>query len=196
MSLDTHVWAPLLVGNRAHLDFMNTGYRRHLGEDPLATWDDVLTLCRMIGMLDPGSGPAGTDTDLAAARHLRDALEAITVAHVAGDQLPAQAVAHLNAVGDAAPQRTHLAVEEANRLAARPLSPATAAEVLARIAHDAIASFANDARARFRRCANIDCPLYFYDVSKGGKRRWCRMDTCGNRAKAASHAQRHRPAPR
>lgn len=38
-----------------------------------------------------------------------------------------------------------------------------------------------------RRCANPACVLLFLDLSKSGRRRWCDMATCGNRAKAARH---------
>jgi predicted RNA-binding Zn ribbon-like protein len=47
---------------------------------------------------------------------------------------------------------------------------------------------------RIRKCANPECPLRFYDVSKAGARRWCSMATCGNRAKYRSHyARQHQP---
>jgi len=47
---------------------------------------------------------------------------------------------------------------------------------------------------RVRRCANPACVLLFHDVSKAGRRRWCDMATCGNRAKAAAHLARSRSA--
>lgn len=47
---------------------------------------------------------------------------------------------------------------------------------------------------RVRACANGDCVLHFYDVSKNGARRWCSMAGCGNRAKAQRHYARHRTA--
>src|SRR5260370_23426291 len=37
-----------------------------------------------------------------------------------------------------------------------------------------------------RKCEGLNCPLWFYDVSKGHARRWCSMAVCGNRAKAAA----------
>ncbi|HET8616981.1 MAG TPA: CGNR zinc finger domain-containing protein [Actinomycetales bacterium] len=40
-----------------------------------------------------------------------------------------------------------------------------------------------------RRCASHDCILYFYDPT--GRRRWCSMSGCGNRAKARRHHARH-----
>ncbi|MEU7800845.1 CGNR zinc finger domain-containing protein [Micromonospora arborensis] len=48
---------------------------------------------------------------------------------------------------------------------------------------------------RIRRCGNPACVLYFYDTSRNSARRWCSMDGCGGRAKAARHYQRHRPTP-
>jgi predicted RNA-binding Zn ribbon-like protein len=38
---------------------------------------------------------------------------------------------------------------------------------------------------RIRGCANEACVLWFLDVSRNGGRRWCSMETCGNRTKAA-----------
>ena len=43
---------------------------------------------------------------------------------------------------------------------------------------------------RVRRCASEECARWFVDTSKGGRRRWCSMATCGNRAKAAKHRAR------
>ncbi|GAA2660242.1 CGNR zinc finger domain-containing protein [Streptomyces aculeolatus] len=45
---------------------------------------------------------------------------------------------------------------------------------------------------RVRGCANPECVLWFYDTSKNGRRRWCSMEGCGNRAKAARFQERHR----
>ncbi|MGH9230074.1 MAG: CGNR zinc finger domain-containing protein [Acidimicrobiales bacterium] len=45
---------------------------------------------------------------------------------------------------------------------------------------------------RIRRCAGPTCVLLFLDVSKGGRRRWCDMAVCGNRAKVAAHHARAR----
>jgi predicted RNA-binding Zn ribbon-like protein len=43
---------------------------------------------------------------------------------------------------------------------------------------------------RIRRCANDKCQWVFVDRSKGGTRRWCDMNSCGNRAKAHRHYAR------
>jgi predicted RNA-binding Zn ribbon-like protein len=40
---------------------------------------------------------------------------------------------------------------------------------------------------RLRQCAGPNCAWLFIDSSKGGRRRWCDMATCGNDAKARRH---------
>ncbi len=43
---------------------------------------------------------------------------------------------------------------------------------------------------RIRSCEHGPCTLWFVDTSKAGRRRWCSMETCGNRAKARRHYAR------
>ena len=45
---------------------------------------------------------------------------------------------------------------------------------------------------KVRRCANPECGWLFLDDSRAGKRRWCSMSACGNRAKARRHYHRSR----
>ncbi len=45
---------------------------------------------------------------------------------------------------------------------------------------------------RIRKCEHDECILHFLDTSKSGKRRWCSMETCGNRQKAAEFYARKR----
>jgi predicted RNA-binding Zn ribbon-like protein len=45
---------------------------------------------------------------------------------------------------------------------------------------------------RVRRCANPECGWLFLDDSRAGKRRWCSMSACGNRAKARRHYHKSR----
>ncbi|WP_167568813.1 CGNR zinc finger domain-containing protein [Brevibacillus migulae] len=45
---------------------------------------------------------------------------------------------------------------------------------------------------RIRKCEHDECILHFLDTSKAGKRRWCSMETCGNRQKAAEFYARRK----
>lgn len=46
--------------------------------------------------------------------------------------------------------------------------------------------------SKVRVCAAEDCSWLFLDTSKNRSRRWCDMNTCGNRAKARKHYERKR----
>lgn len=43
---------------------------------------------------------------------------------------------------------------------------------------------------RLRHCEGTGCILWFLDTSRNGRRRWCSMSGCGNRAKAKAHYDR------
>lgn len=45
---------------------------------------------------------------------------------------------------------------------------------------------------RLRPCADPECTQFLLDRSRAGTGRWCSMATCGNRAKARRHHERHR----
>lgn len=45
---------------------------------------------------------------------------------------------------------------------------------------------------RLKVCANDQCRWVFNDASNAGRRKWCDMTSCGNRAKARRHRERQR----
>jgi len=45
---------------------------------------------------------------------------------------------------------------------------------------------------RLRICENEQCRYVFADTSRTGRRKWCDMSTCGNRAKVARHRARQK----
>ncbi|QMV44687.1 CGNR zinc finger domain-containing protein [Cohnella cholangitidis] len=45
---------------------------------------------------------------------------------------------------------------------------------------------------RIRKCEHAECILRFIDVSKSGRRRWCSMELCGNRHKAAQYYEKNK----
>jgi predicted RNA-binding Zn ribbon-like protein len=52
-------------------------------------------------------------------------------------------------------------------------------------------SLAGGGWARLKLCAADDCRWAFYDASRNGGGRWCRMETCGNRHKTRAYRRRH-----
>jgi len=67
-------------------------------------------------------------------------------------------------------------------------------EALARTLEPFVSAVAQGDVERFRICANDGCRWVFNDESRAGRRRWCDMSTCGNRAKAARHRARAKAA--
>jgi predicted RNA-binding Zn ribbon-like protein len=64
--------------------------------------------------------------------------------------------------------------------------------LLSSVAADAIDVFGGPRAARLKRCEGTRCSLLFVDTSRSGRRRWCSMERCGNRAKVAAHRRRRR----
>jgi predicted RNA-binding Zn ribbon-like protein len=65
-------------------------------------------------------------------------------------------------------------------------------EALARLVTPLVAAVAAGDTGRFRVCANDGCRWVFEDTSRSGRRRWCDMTTCGNRAKVRRFRSRRR----
>ena len=65
-------------------------------------------------------------------------------------------------------------------------------DALARLADPLVRELTGGHPERIHICADDTCRFVFYDTSRTGKRRWCDMATCGNRAKAARHRARAR----
>jgi predicted RNA-binding Zn ribbon-like protein len=65
-------------------------------------------------------------------------------------------------------------------------------DALAAVAEPLVALIASGDTGRLRICAHDGCRWVFQDASRTGRRRWCSMTSCGNRAKAARHRARKR----
>jgi predicted RNA-binding Zn ribbon-like protein len=65
--------------------------------------------------------------------------------------------------------------------------------MLYQIAESAAMLLTSDDLARVRECANEEegCGSLFLDCSKSQTRRWCSMESCGNRAKSRKFYDRH-----
>jgi predicted RNA-binding Zn ribbon-like protein len=67
----------------------------------------------------------------------------------------------------------------------------TPRQVLTAVARDAIDLLSTPESARLHQCGGNHCGTVFLDTSRGGRRRWCSSDRCGNRARVAAHRDRH-----
>ena len=64
--------------------------------------------------------------------------------------------------------------------------------LMSSVARDAIDVLGGPRAARLKRCEGSRCSLLFVDTSRSGRRRWCSMERCGNRAKVAAHRRRRK----
>jgi predicted RNA-binding Zn ribbon-like protein len=64
--------------------------------------------------------------------------------------------------------------------------------LMSSVARDAIDVLGGPRAARLKRCEGSRCSLLFVDSSRSGRRRWCSMERCGNRAKVAAHRGRRK----
>lgn len=189
---------PRRVGGHVALDFCNTwaGW----GEPPsperewLPDYDSLLAWSRYVDLLD-----ATTEAALAGEAH-RDpgaAGEAVREAHrlraaVHDAVLDPADTAALGAVADVAAEAfTHARLRPRTNRAAWVLSDSAGLRhpvlELGRLASDLLIS---PAVADVSACPGADCGWLFLDPR--GRRRWCSMATCGNRAKVAAFAARRR----
>jgi predicted RNA-binding Zn ribbon-like protein len=138
-----------------------------------------------------GVSGAVTAGDLRAAVALRDAIWAALDARMAGAPLPGPALDVVNAHAAGQPVAWH-ATADGRRVRTLPV---TVHQVLTSCAADAVDVLTGPAD-RLRQCGSDDCFLVFVDTSRSGRRRWCSMERCGNRAKVAGFRSRHRQEER
>jgi predicted RNA-binding Zn ribbon-like protein len=130
---------------------------------------------------------AGSTSDLATVRRLREALWSAAVGAATGDDpgpVPLTVVNELARWPGVIPQ-----VDPATG-AAYWLAPVTAGQLIAEFARDAAAVFSAPTVNRIRQCAGPRCALMYLDTSRPGQRRWCSMQRCGNRNKIQEYRAR------
>jgi len=71
-------------------------------------------------------------------------------------------------------------------------SKTSAASILAPVLWSAGDLLVGPQLSKLRECSNDKCLWLFLDDSKNGTRRWCSMQSCGNRAKAHRHYLRQK----
>lgn len=192
---------PVLIGGHVALDFCNTwagwGEAPEPGREWLPTYDRLVAWSGYAGLLEADEvarlrrtaarSPAKASTALRAAHALRtdvhdavlDAANSTALRRVAKATREATAVSTLQRPPDGR-ARARWAFTRSAGLDLPRLALARAAGELLTSADSTFA----------RACPGDDCGWLFID--RRGRRRWCSMSACGNRAKVRAHAQRRR----
>lgn len=175
-----------LVGGRLCLDFLNTADWSLSGDvvhEKLMDQRDLGIWCRSasLGKRGASEDPAALD-DLKA---FRARLRRLFLAAVTGEKPKRRDLARFNQVLEADATGAPLVMRQG--------APAFHKDVpIAQIiALSALAVLTQPTEIeRVKICPSDDCGWLFLDESKNRRRRWCSMETCGNREKARRHYQR------
>jgi predicted RNA-binding Zn ribbon-like protein len=190
----------LFVANDPSLDLVNTeviltGVRTDLFEtfEDLTQWFEQANLApagEMQRLARVWTDTAEANAALQEARALRSALRSALervarIGHVPSD---------LAGVLGKELQHPRLAIEVVQSQGRLRTKPRWILEkprdFLVPLAHYAANFFATVDYSAVRKCEDPKCILWFYDSSKNHSRRWCSMELCGNRAKAAAFRER------
>jgi predicted RNA-binding Zn ribbon-like protein len=184
---------------RLWLEFVNTDdLRRGERVDSMRDFAALVRWLETHGVLDAERAagmrrradqqPAGASAALADARRIRAALRALAERGAHDPRVRGDVLAELNRVlgRSAGTRRVEARADETFVRAFVPGGDAFAGLAIP-IVESAADALVLGELARVRRCANTQCTHVFLDGTKNGRRRWCDMRTCGNRAKAARH---------
>ena len=192
------------VGERLWLDFVNTDdMRRGVRFDALRDFETFVGWLEAADVLDGerASGirrravqqPAGAAAALVDARRVRAALRALAEVGQSAERARAETLMEINRIlgRSAGTRKLEWRADGSFARSFVPVGDAFAGLMIPVVESAADALVVGEL-GRVRRCADARCPRVFYDGTKNGRRRWCDMATCGNRAKAARHRTRLR----
>lgn len=190
------------IGERLWLDFVNSELSARNGDalydfESLVQWLEaaaVLDVERAAGIRRRAvQQPAGAAASIIDARRVRSSLRSLAERGVVSERIRMDALAEINRVlgRSAGTRRVDLKTDGTFSRSFVPVGDAFAGLVIPVVESAADALIAGEL-ARVRRCADARCLRVFYDTTKNGRRRWCDMSTCGNRAKAARHREKVR----
>ncbi|MEX2314914.1 MAG: ABATE domain-containing protein [Thermomicrobiales bacterium] len=185
------------------LDFANTLDGRYdpVPRELLRGYDDVLAFSLLAKTLDQSAAdrlaelasrsPDAAELQLRDARELRESIFGVFSAVAGGDEPQDVDLDALNRFQAKAMSRGKLVHAadgfgwgwEDDDALDRPLWP---------LVRSAVDLLLTGDRRRLRECAAADCGWLFYDTSRNQSRRWCSMQSCGNRAKVQQFRERRR----
>ena len=189
-----------LAGGRLSLDFLNTvGMHVPLVNEKLRTYADLVWWALRVGALAESdaetlfaaadANPAGAAQVLEDALALREALYRAFVAARAGEPAEEGDLARIN--GALARTLGHQRIGQGEE--GFGWTWAEGAELerpLWAVVRDAAELLVSGDLRRVGKCCGDHCDWLYLDTSRNRSRRWCDMQSCGNRAKARRHYHR------
>ncbi|MET7511874.1 ABATE domain-containing protein [Streptomyces sp. NPDC005480] len=133
------------------------------------------------GMCD--APPDADELDLETAIDLRESIYSLVAARLAGESLPAADVNEVNRHAGGLPVKVQLGPDGLRHTG-------SVSQGLSTLARATVEMLGGDESALLRECARPECTQVYLDRSRGHRREWCAMRTCGNRVKAAAYRAR------
>ncbi|MFB9795173.1 CGNR zinc finger domain-containing protein [Shinella granuli] len=188
------MWTPgHFIGGHPALDLTNAVFTRDMPNDDnelLKSSRDVGNWLHFVGLATQAQATAicgiAAPAFMESVWELREASFSIFDALAAGKPPVPEALGLLFKQAAKGLSTGRLKLEE-TKAAPRIEHVANAEAVIAFLATVAIEAYFVLPRERLHACPR--CGWLFLDTSRGGKRRWCSMQTCGNREKVARHKQ-------
>ncbi|MFI5976433.1 CGNR zinc finger domain-containing protein [Streptomyces sp. NPDC051452] len=182
MNLD-HVF---VCGNPA-LDFAATlRARRSARFEMFATPDRLTAWYLESGIVDAVS-PA-EDADVEQAKTVREAVYRLVTCRRLGEAYDRAALTVLNNAARTSPAVPQLTPSGR-------WTQATPQEALSLVARHAVELLGGPDVPLLKECGNPECTRTYIDRSRGTRRQWCGMDSCGNKIKAAAYRARKKATP-
>lgn len=185
------------------LDFANT-MDYHASEQPvefLNSYLELITWSEKAGLISSEAATrlhrlADDEPDESArfyqfSLQFREALYRIFVQHANGMPIPTADLSLLNEVARQAMSHMELVLKDNTFQWQFPSDLQGGDLILWPIARAATELLISDQAPRIRQCEDDrGCGYLFIDTTKNHSRRWCSMESCGNRAKARRHYSR------
>ncbi|MGK5640812.1 CGNR zinc finger domain-containing protein [Streptomyces sp. URMC 126] len=137
------------------------------------------------GLVDAVSPARRADVERATA--LREAVYRLVTARRLGTEFEDEALDTVNEAALRAPAAPRLT--RSGRWTA-----ATQREALAAVARHAVELLSGPDVPLLKECDNPECTRVYIDRSRGRRRQWCGMESCGNKIKAAAYRARRKTA--
>jgi predicted RNA-binding Zn ribbon-like protein len=189
------------IGDHLATDFVNTVYDPDHPTGSLRSAKDVIAFLVTTGSIEAGAATElrRTLSDVSVAKRwfdraitLRAAIAESLYAFEARRTLPQPSIEHINEILRSAAGYESLVPRTSTSIDLQfVFITADPAAALVPVAHAAAELLANS-RSPVRKCANPECVRHFVDDSRTGRRRWCDMAVCGNRAKVTAFLERKR----
>ncbi|MEU4172247.1 CGNR zinc finger domain-containing protein [Streptomyces sp. NPDC026665] len=175
-----------VCGNPA-LDFAATlRARRTLRFEMFSTPDRLDAWFVESGLVD--TVVPADDDDVEHAKALREAIYALVTARRLERQYDEAALDILNLAASKTPATPQLTPTGRS-------TEATAQQALSSLARCVVELLSGPDVPLLKECENPECTRIYVDRSRGTRRQWCGMESCGNRFKAAAYRARKKNAP-